>query len=108
MTNFIVQRIPVARSAVISSRPAGPAYKPQGVGRTRKAVVGAVGLAAAARIARDRRTYERMILVAIVLASAAGAARAGQASLIERLIAWDKHQAQAVKRQVKAARSKKS
>ncbi len=108
MTNFIVRPIPVAWIAVISSGPAGPAHKPPGTDRPQKAVVVAVGLAAVARMARDRRTYERMILVAIVLAAAAGAARTGQARSIARLMAWDKHQTLAEQRRVKAARSEKS
>lgn len=68
----------------------------------------AVGMAAVARIARDRRTRERIILVTIVLAAAGGAARAGQTRSIERLIAWDKRQALAAQRRVKAALSQKS
>jgi hypothetical protein len=108
MANIIARRIPVAWIAVISSGPAGPARNPPGTDRLQKAVVAAVGLAAVARIARDRRTHERIILVAIVLAAAADAARTGEARSKERLIAWDKRQALAVQRRVKAALSQKS
>ena len=108
MTNFIVRRAPIAWIAVISSGPAGPAHKPPGADRIPKAVAAAIGLAAAARIARDHRTYERVILVAIVLAAAGGAARTGQTRSIQRLIAWDKRQALAAQRRVKKALSEKS
>ncbi len=108
MTNFMVRRIPVAWIAVTSSGPAGPARKPPGSDGVQKAVLAAVGLAAAARIARDRRTYERIILVALVLAAAGGAARIGESRTIQRLIAWDKRQALAAERRVKAALSEKS
>lgn len=107
MTNFIVRRIPVASIAVMSSGPAGPAHKPPGADPVQKAVLAAVGLAAAARVVRDRRTYERIILVALVLAAAAGAARVGESKSIQRLIAWDKRQALAAQRRVKAAISEK-
>jgi hypothetical protein len=49
-----------------------------------------IGGAAAARIARDRRTYERVIIFALVLAAAAGMARDNQARSLARLAAWDK------------------
>ncbi len=103
MTNFIMRRIPVASIAVMSSGPAGPAHKPPATDPFRKAVLAGVGLAAAARVVRDRRTYERVILVALALAAAAGAARVGESKSIQRLIAWDKRQALAAERRVKAA-----
>lgn len=68
-----------------------------------------IGVTVAARIARDRRTYERVIVLAIVLAAAAGAARASQAHSIERLIAWDKQQRTLAElRRAEASRSRKS
>ena len=63
-----------------------------------------VGVSVAARIARNRRTYERAVVVAVVLAAAAGAARAGQVRSIERLIAWDKRKRAQLRRAV-ASRS---
>ena len=65
----------------------------------------AIGAAAAARIVRDRRTYERVILLAIVLAAAAGMARASQLRSVARLIAWDKRQRLAEQRRAEASRS---
>ena len=52
-------------------------------------VLAVIGVTAAGRIVRDRRTYERVILLAIVLAAAAGMARASQDRSMARLIAWD-------------------
>jgi hypothetical protein len=49
-----------------------------------------IGLAAAARLARDRRTYERVIVVAIGLAAVARMARDNQSRSLARLAAWDK------------------
>jgi hypothetical protein len=57
-----------------------------------------IGVTAATRIVRDRRTYERVILLAIVLTAAAGIARAGQARSMARLIAWDRRQTLAEQR----------
>jgi hypothetical protein len=108
MTRFMVRRIPVTGMAVISSAPAGPAAKRPGTGRLENVVVAAVGLATVVRMARDRRTYERIILAAIVLAAAADAARTGQARSIARLAAWDRHRTLAEQRRAKAARSEKS
>jgi hypothetical protein len=64
-----------------------------------KVVLAAIGATAVARIARNRRTYERVIVLAIVLAAAAGMARSSQAHSLERLIAWDR------KRRGEASRS---
>jgi hypothetical protein len=52
-----------------------------------------VGLAAVARLAGDRRTHERVILLAIALAAAVSLARAGEVRSIARLIDWDRRQA---------------
>jgi hypothetical protein len=49
-----------------------------------------IGLAAAVRLARDNRTYERAIVALIALAAAASLARAGRARSFARLAAWDK------------------
>jgi hypothetical protein len=76
-----------ARNTVISSSPTGLAPKPPGASRRQKTVLAVVGVTAAARIVGDRRTYERVILLAIVLAVAAGMARAGQVRSMARVIA---------------------
>ena len=92
-------------TTVISSGPTGLAHKSPEVSRHGKVVAAAIGVTAAARIARDRRTYERLILLAIVLAAAVGMARAGQVRSIARLAAWDKQRTLAERRKVKAPRS---
>jgi hypothetical protein len=67
-----------------------------------------VGLAALARIARDHRTYERLLLAAIVLAAAVGATHAGATRSVTRLVAWDKQRDLPKKLRGKAMRSEKS
>jgi hypothetical protein len=79
---------PVIRIAVISLAPAGLAQHPPSASRQPKLVIAMIGAAAAARIARDRRTYERLIVIALVLAAAAALARENQARSQERLAAW--------------------
>lgn len=64
-----------------------------------------IGVTVAARIVRDRQTYERVILLAIVLAAAVGIARGGEVRSIARLIAWDKRQTLAEQRRAEASRS---
>lgn len=73
---------------MISSGPTGLAPKPPGASRRKKTVLAVIGVTATARVVRDRRTYERVILLAIVMAAAAGMARAGQVRSIARMIAW--------------------
>ena len=106
MTNFIVRRTPVTWVAMASSGPADPAYKRPGTGRLEKAVLAGIGLAGVARIARDPRTYERVLLVAIVLAAAVGATHAGANRSVTRLIAWDKQRDLPKKLRGKAKRSR--
>jgi len=75
------------------------------VSRRQKVVLALIGANMAARIARDRRTYERVIVLAIVLAAAAGTARSSQAHSIARLIAWDKQRILNEQRRAEASRS---
>jgi hypothetical protein len=75
------------------------------VRRRPKAVLAVIALVAAARMARDRRTHEQVILVALVVAAAIGLGRAGEVGLTARLIAWDKKRSEAEQRRVKARRS---
>jgi hypothetical protein len=67
-------------------------------------VMAVVGLAAAARMAGDRRTHERVILLAIGLAAAVGLARAGEVRSIARLIDWDRRQTLAEQRRAETPR----
>jgi hypothetical protein len=89
----------------MSSGPAGSAHKSRSLSRREKVVLAVIGVTAVTRMARDHRTYERVILVALALIGAAGLARAGQARAIARLIAWDKEQTLAEQRRAKASRS---
>jgi len=73
---------------MISRGPAGLTHQAPAASRSPKMIMAMIGAAAAARIARDRRTYERLIVGAIVLAAAAGMARASQARSQERMAAW--------------------
>jgi hypothetical protein len=79
---------PVSRIAVISHAPTGLAHQPPAASRHPKMAMAMIGAAAAARIARDRRTYERLIVIALVLAAVAALARENQARSQERLVAW--------------------
>jgi hypothetical protein len=90
---------------VISSGPTGSAHQSPAVNRPPKVVIAVIGLTAAARMARDRRTHERVILLAIVLAAAVDVAREGKVRSVTRLIAWDRQRTLAQQRQVKAPRS---
>ena len=73
---------------MISRSPAGPAPQWPSASRPPKMVVALIGAGAVARIVRDRRTYERLIIVAIALAAVAGMARENQARSQERMVAW--------------------
>jgi len=88
-----------------SSGPAGSAHKSRSLSRREKVVLAVIGVTAVTRMARDRRTYERVILVALALTAAAGIARAGQVRAMARLIAWDKQQTLAERRRAQASRS---
>ena len=49
-----------------------------------------IGLAVAARVMRDPRTYETAIVVVIAVVAATGLGKAGQTSSVARLAEWDK------------------
>jgi hypothetical protein len=61
-----------------------------------------VGLKVAGNALRSRRSYELMIVGAIMLAALARQAREDQAQILARLIAWDRRRRQALRRQVPA------
>ena len=86
---------------MISSGPAQAAPQSPAVSRRPKTVLAVVGLAAAARIAGDRRTHERVILLAIALAAAVDLARAGEIRSVTRLLDWDKRQTLAEQRRAR-------
>jgi hypothetical protein len=49
-----------------------------------------IGVAVAARLARDNRTHELAIVAVIALIAVAGMGRASRARTFARLVAWDK------------------
>jgi hypothetical protein len=51
-----------------------------------------IGLALAARLARDSRSYESVIMVVIGVTAVAGLAKASRTRSFARLAAWDKRQ----------------
>ena len=73
---------------MISRSPTGPAPQWPSASRQPKMVMALIGAGAAARIVRDRRTYERLVVIAIVLAAVAGLARENQARSQARMAAW--------------------
>jgi len=89
----------------MSAGPSGSAHKSPSLSRREKVVLAVIGVTAVTRMARDHRTYERVIMVALALIAAAGTARAGQVRAIARLIAWDKQQTLAAQRKAEASRS---
>ncbi len=87
-----------------ASGPGGWTHDPPGVSGRQKVVLAVIGVAVTGRIVRSRRTYERAILLALVLAAAAGTARAGQARSMARLIAWANQKLQDERRRAEASR----
>jgi len=61
-----------------------------------------IGLKMAGDVLRSRRSQELMIVGAIMAAALAHQARENQAQILERLIAWDRRQRQALHRQLSA------
>jgi hypothetical protein len=49
-----------------------------------------VGAAVASRIARDTRTHQAVIVIAIAVVAAAGLGKANRSKWWDRLVAWDK------------------
>jgi hypothetical protein len=62
--------------AVTARSPAGPARRSLGVNSQHHAIMAAIGLALAARLARDSRSHELVIMVVIGLAAVAGLGQA--------------------------------
>ena len=90
---------------MISSGLPKPAHQSPAESRRPKAVLAVIGLVAVARMARDRRTHENLILLALVVAAALGLGRASEVGLKARLIAWDRKRTLAEQHRVKAPRS---
>jgi hypothetical protein len=80
--------------AAAPRHPAAAARRPSTATQHHMTMV-VIGLAAAARLARDNRTYEMAIAALIALAAAASLARASRARSFARLAAWDKRRTMA-------------
>ena len=72
----------------------GSAWSVRAAERRRRAVLVAVVLVALARVPRDRRFQEHVLMLAIVLAAIASLGKENQARALARLIAWDERQYQ--------------
>jgi hypothetical protein len=59
-------------------------------GGRHRVVVIVIGLAVVARLARDTRSYEPVVVAVIALGAAAALGRAGRERSVARLAAWDK------------------
>ncbi|HEY4849815.1 MAG TPA: hypothetical protein VII22_03420 [Streptosporangiaceae bacterium] len=77
-------------SAVIPLRPGEPSPQSLAASRRRNVIMVVIGLAAAARLAREGPGGKQVILVVIVLAAATGLGREG----LGNLAGWYKRQAQ--------------
>jgi NAD/NADP transhydrogenase beta subunit len=73
----------------VTSQAAGPVGLPQAARSGHHIAIVMIGLAVAARLARDTRTYEPAIVVAIAVVAVAGLGRASRARAFTRLVAWD-------------------
>jgi len=94
-----VRRMPVTlknpgirtpRRIAVTPQAAGAARQPPGASSGHHVPMALVGLAAAARLVRDPRSYETAIMVVIAVAAAGGLGQASRASLWARLAAWDR------------------
>jgi hypothetical protein len=77
-------------SAVIPLRPGEPSPQSLAASRRRNMIMVVIGLAAAARLARNGSSGKRLIMVGIALAAAAGLGREG----LGGLAGWYKRQGQ--------------
>jgi hypothetical protein len=76
--------------AVTARSPAGPARRSWGANSHHHPIMAVIGLALAARLARDSRSHQHVIMAVIGLAAVAGLGKASQARSFARLAAWDK------------------
>jgi hypothetical protein len=67
-----------------------PAGQPWGARSGHHTAIVMIGLAIAARMARNTRTYEPAIIGVIAIVAVAGLGRASRARSFARLAAWDK------------------
>ena len=84
----------------MTTQPAAPARQPPGTQGGHHAAIVMIGLAIAGRIARDSRSYESAIVIAV--AAVAGLGRTGGTQTFARLAAWDKQRTANALRALKA------
>jgi hypothetical protein len=89
----------------VTPQAAGAARGPRGASSDHRLAMVAIGLAVAARIARDPRSHETAIMAMITVAAVAGLGRASQARSFARLAAWDKRRNASEPRTLKAPAS---
>jgi hypothetical protein len=77
--------------------------KPGQSNRPHQAALVMIGLGVASRIARDARTHEAVIMVAVLVAVAVAVARSSEEKSRARLAAWDRKQATRAVHKVKSA-----
>jgi hypothetical protein len=68
----------------------GAARQPRQANSGNRVAVMMVGAALAARVARDARTYETALVIALAVAAASGLGKASRTRMFARLAAWDK------------------
>lgn len=77
---------------MLSRRPATTARRSQAASRQRRTIMLGIGLVAAARLPRDRRFQQHVILFAIAAAAVTGLTREGSTDSFTRLTAWTERQ----------------
>lgn len=92
----------MAPGAATPAAAIGPVRQARAVRRHNRIAWSLIGLGVAGNVLRSRRSYELMIVGAIMLAALARQARENQAQILARLIAWDRRQRQALRRQLPA------
>jgi hypothetical protein len=80
----------IKQAAVTPRSQAGPEPRLRGANSGHHATMAVIGLALAAHLARDNRTYQHVIMAVIGLAAVAGLGKASQTRTFTRLAAWDK------------------
>ena len=92
----------MAPGAATPATAIGPVRQARAVRRHNRIAWSLIGLRVAGNVLRSRRSYELMIVGAIMLAALAHQARENQAQILARLIAWDRRRRQTLRRQLPA------
>jgi hypothetical protein len=92
----------MAPGAATPAAATGPLRQAPAVRRNDRIAWSLIGLKMAGNVLRSRRSYELMIVGAIMVAALARQAREGQTQILARLIAWDRRRRQDLRRQFPA------